>query len=59
MSKKNIFYILCINILLWGFGFVVLSVYQDNMLLQYQNKMNLNIENSNNRTDEAMHSRLY
>jgi len=43
---------------LWGFGFVVLSVYQDNMLLQFQNKMNLNIKNSNNRTDEAINNSI-
>jgi len=58
MNKKNIFYIICINILLWGFGFVALSIYQDNMLLQYQNKMNLNIDNSNNRTDEAINNSI-
>ena len=58
MNKKYILAIVSLNILLWVSGFGVLSIYQGNTLLEFQNKIDLNIKNSNNRTSETINDSI-
>ena len=58
MNKKYILAIVSLNILLWVSGFGVLSIYQGNTLLEFQNKIDLNIKNSNNRTSETINNSI-
>ena len=58
MKIKHILSIVGLNIILWGSGFIVLSIYQNNTLLDFQNVINLNIKNSNNRTDETINNTI-
>ena len=58
MNKKYILAIVSLNILLWISGFGVLSIYQGNTLLEFQNKIDLNIKNSNNRTSETINNSI-
>ena len=58
MNKKYILAIVSLNILLWVSGFAVLSIYQGNTLLEFQNKIDLNIKNSNNRTSETINNSI-
>ena len=58
MNKKNILAIVSLNILLWVSGFGVLSIYQGNTLLEFQNKIDSNIKNSNNRTSETINDSI-
>ena len=44
MNIKQILSIVALNILLWGGGFVTLSIYQNNTLVDFQNVIDLNIE---------------
>ena len=58
MNKKYILAIVSLNILLWVSGFGVLSIYQGNTLLEFQNKIDLNIKNSNNHTSETINNSI-
>ena len=58
MNKKYILVIVSLNILLWVSGFGVLSLYQSNTLLEFNNKIDLNIKNSNNRTSETINDSI-
>ena len=58
MNKKYILAIVSLNILLWVSGFGVLSIYQSNTLLEFKNKIDLNIKNSNNRTSETINDSI-
>tara|TARA_B100000809_G_scaffold239004_1_gene260211 strand:- start:195 stop:1490 length:1296 start_codon:yes stop_codon:yes gene_type:complete len=58
VNKKYILAIVSLNILLWVSGFGVLSIYQGNTLLEFQNKIDLNIKNSNNRTSETINNSI-
>ena len=58
MNKKYILAIVSLNILLWVSGFGVLSIYQGNTLLEFQNKIDSNIKNSNNRTSETINNSI-
>jgi len=58
VNKKYILAIVSLNILLWVSGFGVLSIYQGNELLEFQNKIDLNIKNSNNRTSETINDSI-
>ena len=58
MKIKQILSILGLSVLLWSGGFVALAVYHDNTLLEFQNKIDLNIQDSNNRTDQAINNSI-
>jgi len=58
VNKKYILAIVSLNILLWVSGFGMLSIYQGNTLLEFQNKIDLNIKNSNNRTSETINNSI-
>ena len=58
MKIKHILSIVGLNIILWGSGFIVLSIYQNNTLLDFQNTVDLNIENSNNITNKAINNSI-
>ncbi|MQG07053.1 MAG: hypothetical protein FI681_04480, partial [SAR202 cluster bacterium] len=58
MNKKYILAIVSLNILLWVSSFGVLSIYQGNTLLEFQNIIDLNIKNSNNRTSETINDSI-
>ena len=58
MNKKYILAIVSLNILLWVSGFGVLSIYQSNTLVEFKNKIDLNIKNSNNRTSETINDSI-
>ena len=58
MNIKQILSIVALNILLWGGGFVTLSIYQNNTLVDFQNVIDLNIENSNNRVDKTINNSI-
>ena len=58
MKIKQILSIIGLSVLLWSGGFVALAVYHDNTLLEFQNKIDLNIQDSNNRTDQAINNSI-
>ena len=58
MNKKYILAIVSLNILFWVSGFGVLFIYQGNTLMEFQNKIDLNIKNSNNRTSETINNSI-
>ena len=58
MNKKYILAIVSLNILFWVSGFGVLFIYQGNTLMEFQNKIDLNIKNSNNRTSEIINDSI-
>ena len=58
MNIKQILSIVALNILLWGGGFVAFSIYQNNTLVDFQNVIDLNIENSNNRVDKTINNSI-
>ena len=58
MNKKYILAIVSLNILFWVSGFGVLFIYQGNTLMEFQNKIDLNIKNSNNRTSETINDSI-
>jgi len=58
VNKKYILAIVSLNILLWVSGFGLISIYQSNTLLEFQNRIDLNIKNSNNRTSETINDSI-
>ncbi len=58
MNKKYILAIVSLNIILWVSSFGVLSIYQGNTLLEFQNIIDLNIKNYNNRTSETINDSI-